>query len=218
MAKTEILPAETGRATYIKQRLEAINKSHSDLILENGYLLLEYKTGAYWKEDGYESFDQAIDKMQEDGKVDYGHRNAYHFIRIVLMIDKLGIEPGEIKALGVGKLRQIATLADTQQQMNLLEEAPDMTVGEVQAKVKALKDKAAGRETDPLDPVTLLMTETQKTFYKFCIERGRQLGAVPDEVPDVAVLIDVILADWNSGLPDAEHTRESEGSDSQTVG
>lgn len=200
---TEVLPAETGRAQFVKQRLRDINTLHNDLIIENGLLLREYQANAYFKEDGFKSFDEAIEALHERGELDYGARNARHFIAIINMVEALNIGPEEVKAIGVSKLREIASLKDSQSQLALLGAAAQKSVGEIQKEAKRLRDKAAGRETDPLNPITLMMTDTQKQFYKECIERGRLLSGAKDEVPEVAILVDVILADWFSGAADA---------------
>lgn len=197
----EVLPAESQRAVYVKERLAAINKQHNELILENGLLLREYKANGYFKEDGYESFDEAIESLHEKGVLDYGARNARHFIAIVDMVDRLELTSAEIKAIGVSKLREIAALKSETEQRRLLSEATNKTVGEIQKEAKRLRDKAAGRDTDPLNPTTHMFTDTQKGFFKECIRRARTEYAIEDNVPEAAVLVDYILADWHSGLP-----------------
>jgi hypothetical protein len=193
------MSAEQARAVEVRERLTAINSQHNDLVLENGILLREYKANGYFKADGFASFDEAIDTLHERGQLDYGARNARHFIAIVDMVDKLAIDTADIKKIGVSKLREIASIKSEAAQRKLLEEAKTKTVGEIQKEAKGIRDKAAGRDVDPLDPVTLLMTGTQKQMYKTCIAQARVEYAVEDNVPDVAVLIDMILADWYSG-------------------
>lgn len=194
----ELLTQKQGRAVEVRQRLTAINAQHNDLVMENGLLLLEYKENGYYKEDGYASFDDAIDTMHERGELDYGARNARYFIAIVVMVQKLGVDTNDVRKIGVSKLREIASLKSEAAQRQMLEEAKTKTVGEIQREAKQLRDKAAGRDTDPLDPITLMMTQTQKSFYKECLSRARKGYAVNEDVPDVAVLVDMILADWYS--------------------
>lgn len=188
-----------GRAVEVRQRLAAINSQHNDLVLENGLLLKEYKDNGYYKEEGFQSFDEAIDALHERGVLDYGARNARHFIAIIEMVQALGVEAADVRQIGVSKLREIASLKSEAAQRKMLEDAKTKTVGEIQREAKALRDKAAGRETDPLDPVTLMMTVTQKQFYKTAIDQARRDYGVDEKVPDVAVLVDMILADWYSG-------------------
>src|SRR3954466_552576 len=191
------------RGVHIKARLLQLGKQAADLILSSGILLREYRSGAYYKEDGHASFDVAIEAWKDAGLIDYGARQARHLIAVVDMCESLNIEGPEVNKLGISKLREIASIKDPQQQLALLGQAGQKSYSEVQAEAKRIRDKAAGRDTDPLDPVTLLMSVTQKAFYKEAIGRGRQLsGLGEDKVPDVAVLVDVILADWMSGAAD----------------
>jgi hypothetical protein len=194
-----------GRGSQLKAQIIGLSSQAADLILRNGLLLREYRSGAYYKEDGFESFNTAVEAWKAQGLIDYGARQARHLIAIVDMVDALSITPGEINKLGISKLREIASLKDPQQQLAMLGGADQKSFADIQAEAKQLRDKAAGRDTDPLDPVTLLMSVTQKQFYKDAIERGRKLsGLTEDKVPDVAILIDVILADWMSGASDAD--------------
>jgi hypothetical protein len=195
----ELVTEKQGRAAEVRERLSAINSQHNDLVLENGLLLKEYKDNGYYKEDGFSSFDEAIDTLNERGVLDYGARNARHFIAIIEMVQNLGVEAADVRKIGVSKLREIASLKSEAAQRKMLEDAKTKSVGEIQREAKAIRDKAAGRDTDPLDPVTLMMTATQKNMYKTCIQQARAEYAVDEKVPDVAVLVDMILADWYSG-------------------
>lgn len=199
----EVGPASRG--LDLKNKILALGKQAADLILTNGLLLREYQSGGYYKEDGFRSFNEAIEAWKSQGLIDYGARQARHFIDITDMVEALSIGPDEVNKLGISKLREIASLKDPQQQLALLGVADQKSFAEIQAEARQIRDKAAGREGDPLDPITLLMSATQKQFYKECIERGRKLsGLTEDKVPDVAVLIDVILADWMSGAADGD--------------
>lgn len=190
------------RAEFIKSELSRLSKELSNFVITTGTLLREYKSGGYFKEDGFKSFDEAIESFKDKGMLDYGARQARNLIAIVDMIEALAISAGDVNALGISKLREIASLRDPATQQKLLEAASGMSVGEVQKEAKRLRDKASGRDEDPLDPVTLLMSETQKQFYKNCIDRARQVYGLNDDVPEVAVLVDAILADWFSGTSD----------------
>ncbi len=198
-AIVEVAPANRG--AQIKTKLTEYGQQAADLILQNGLLLREYQSGCYFKEEGHKSFDEAIEAMKNSGLIDYGARQARHFIAIIGMVEALGISPDEVKRLGMSKLREIASVKDTKEQLALLGAAQTQSVADIQKEAKRLRDKAAGRDTDPLDPVTLMMTATQKQFFKECIAHGRKIsGLGEDKVPDVAVLVDVILADWSSGV------------------
>jgi hypothetical protein len=199
MADAELVTHKAGRAAEIVSQLVAINVQHNDMVLTNGLLLKEYKDNGMHKEAGFASFDEAIDSLHERGVLDYGARNARHFIAIVEMVQNLGIDAAEVKKVGVSKLREIASLKSEAAQRKMLEEANSKTVGEVQREAKQLRDKAAGRDTDPLDPVTLMMTVTQKSMFKECIAHARRAYSVEENVPDVAILVDMILADWYAG-------------------
>jgi hypothetical protein len=187
------------RALFVKNRLLDIGKNAANLILEAGGLLKEYRANAYYKEDGYESFDHAIDSMQSAGQLDFGSRQARNLISVVEMVERLSLPDEKIHGLGISKLREIATIKDDGEKRKLLEASSEMSVHDVQKAAKKIRDRAAGRESDPLDPLTLILTETQKTFYKECITRAREVYSIDDNVPEAAVL-EAILAEWRSGL------------------
>ena len=64
------------RANFVKNRLLEINRQASNIVIENGQLLREYKENAYHKEDGFKSFDEAIQAYHDSGLLDYGPRQA----------------------------------------------------------------------------------------------------------------------------------------------
>jgi hypothetical protein len=197
--------AAPNRAAILKTKILELGRRAADLILTNGMLLREYMSGGYYKEDNFKSFNDAIESWKTQGLIDYGARQARHFIDITNMVESLNIGAEEVNRLGISKLREIASLKDPQQQLAMLGGADQKSFADIQAEAKQLRDKASGREGDPLDPITLLMSVTQKQFYKDCIERGRKLsGLTEDKVPDVAILVDVILADWISGAADGD--------------
>ena len=186
----------THRASYVRDRLVAINKSASDIVIENAYLLKEVKDNGLWRTWGYQSFDAAIDDMQAKGMVDYGPRQARNFVAIANMVSERGYTLEQVKEIPISKLREIATIPIADEQKALLDEAPKLTTAEVQKKAKAIRDKAHGREGDPLHPITILVTETGRQMYKDCIQTAREVYSLSDDMPETAVLIDHILADW----------------------
>lgn len=196
-----VLPALSPRAIFLRERLVTINKTAGEMILENGLLLREMKVNAIFKELGYDTFDSAIDSMHDQGQLDYGARNARYFIAIVDMIEKLCLDEADTKNLGVSKLREISSIRDEKDQRKLLEAAGDMSVSEVQAEAKAIRDRAAGRDVDPLTPRNLRFSETQAACFDATIAATRTVHGINDNVPVEAILIDVIMADWYSGLP-----------------
>lgn len=187
-------------ALDIKTRLITINKTHSDLIFENGLLLRNIFVNAIYREWGYDSFDQAIDTMQDQGLLTYGHRNARNFIAIIDMFEVLHLD-GSMKELGVTKLREIASLKEADDQLEVLDHAAEMSVPEVVAEVKAIKDRRAGRDSDPFKPRMLKFSETQSKAFDEILAATRTVHGINDNVPAEAILIDVIMADWYSGLP-----------------
>jgi hypothetical protein len=205
---TSVEISGANRGVEIKAKLVSLGRQAADVILTSGLLLREYRSGGYFREDGFKTFDEAIEAWKDSGQVDFGARQARHLVAIVDMVEALNIGPAEVGKIGMSKLREIASLKDPKDQLALLGKADQVSVGDIQREAKAIRDKAAGRDTDPLDPITLLMTETQKTFYSECIEHGRLLsGLDKDKVPDVAVLVDVILADWMSGAAQVEEKK-----------
>jgi hypothetical protein len=184
------------RAVFVRSRLLEINAQANNLILENGLLLREYKQNGYFREDGYKSFDDAIQMMQNAGKLDYGPRQARYFISIVDMVDTLQISPGEIDQIGVSKLREIAGVPAESDKRKLLDSAKDMSVGEVQKEAKRLRDIALGRESDPLVPIVLKTTQSQCDMFNDCIQSARSIYSLPEEMSETSILIDIILTAW----------------------
>jgi hypothetical protein len=194
--------ADPKRAKAVRERIVAISKQVSEAYIENGLLLREYKENGYYKEDGYDSFDEAIQGLHDAGQIDYGPRNARNFIKVVEMIDQHGLDAKKVGEIPISKLREIATVQDQKQQQKLLEAANDMTVAEVQAKTRAIRNKAD--ETDPLHPITLMTTQSQREVFERCLKAARRVWSVNEDVPDAAVLIDHLLSDWELGLPAIE--------------
>lgn len=188
------------RALYVKRRILAIGEAAATLVLEAGTLLTEYKANAYWREDGYPSFDVAIDTMQSNGQIDFGSRQARNLISVVEMFTKLGIPETKRRELGISKLREVASLHDEKEQRKLLDAASGMSVAEVQREAKRLRYLASGRDVDPLDPIVIQASTTQRQFYGECIDAARHQYGIDDHVPEATVLVDTILAEWHSGL------------------
>jgi hypothetical protein len=189
------------RALVVRERLIQISQTAGNLVIEAGLLLREYKSNAYYKEDGFDSFDEAIEALHAAGSVDYGARNARNLIGVVDMFDKLGITDADKQSLGISKLREIATLKNPDEQRKMLEAAKDLTVAEVQKAAKTARDKAAGRDVDPSEPIIVRgATASQAAFFRDCIKAARVEYSLNDDVPEAAVLVDAILAEWHSGL------------------
>lgn len=188
------------RATFVRTTLKDLNKRASDLVLENGYLLRELKTNGYHREWGYDSFDACIEAMQAAGEVDYGPRQARHFVAIVDMVDRLNLDAATVENLSVSKLREIASLPSADAQRKLLERAGTLDVAAVQAEAKAMRDKAHGRDTDPMKPFTFHTSDTQRAFLQECLTKAREVYAIEDHLSDSAVLVDHILPEWFTSL------------------
>lgn len=192
------------RSMFVRERLVAINRDMSEKYIENGLLLLELKTNGYYREWGYESFDECIEHMHQQGLVDYGSRNARNFIAVAEMIGRLELSAEDVQKIAISKLREIASLPSPESQRKMLDAAQTMSVDDVQREAKKIRDQAAGRDVDPLRPYTFMMTDTQHTFTRECLTDARRVYSIDDEVSDANVLVDVLLADWKSGLPEVE--------------
>lgn len=194
------------RAQFVRDRIVTLHKAASEIVLETGVLLQEYKSQGYFLEQGYDSFDSAIEDWQSKGLVDFGPRNARNFIAIVNMVQARGLKVDDVKEMPVSKLREIASIPIAEEQARLLEAAKTMTTAEVQREAKQLRDKAHGRESDPLHPITLMTTESGREHFRNCIKTARTVYALSDDMPETAVLIDHILADWYTNA--IEHLKE----------
>lgn len=191
------------RATYVRTTLKDLNKRAGELILENGLLLREMKANGYWKEWGFQSFDACIAQMQVNGELDYGPRQARNFIAIIEMVDTLGIDGATVDELSISKLREIASLPTPDAQRRLLERAKTLDVASVQAEAKQARDKAHGRDTDPLKPFVLHTSETQRQFIHECMTRAREVYGLDDDISETAILVDCILPEWFTSVPQA---------------
>lgn len=187
--------AELARAVAIRDRLIALNRQAAELILQNGLLLKEIKDNAIYREWGYESFDEAIERMNEDGALDYGSRQARNFILIVEMTQRQGLGQSDIEGVSISKLREIATVHDPGKQMQMLKAAPDMSVKQVQQEARKARDKELGRDVDPLHPVTLMFTETQRTLYYDAVAKAKIVFSFDDNT-NPANVVEAILAEF----------------------
>lgn len=199
-------PSSPERAAFVRQRLVIISKHVAHAYLENGLLLKEYKDNGYFREDGFKSFNEAIDAMHNVGTLEYGARNARHFIAVVEMKDKLGITLDRLREMPISKLREIATIENESDQRALLEASSEMTTQEVQDTARKLRHKELGRDEDPLKPLTLMFTETQYAFFREVIERARGAFGLAEELSDATILVDTILADYFSGMPSVNNS------------
>ena len=199
------------RAKFVIGRLVELSKNAAEVMLESGLLLKEYRDNAYYKEDGYESFDAAIDAMHEKGMFEYKSRNARNLISIVEMAQQHKLSGDTLDGIGISKLREIASLPPADQKAMLEPDkktgepkAKKMSVADVQKEAKVKRAKAKGHDVDPLDAITFMTTATQKTFINTCIEAARRIYGLPDTVTPTGVLVDAILAEWHSSLSPEE--------------
>jgi hypothetical protein len=190
------LAVKDNRAAYVKDRLIQINKHAASIIIESGTLLREYKANGYAKEDGFSSFDEAIEAYHSSGLLDYGARQARYLISVVDMVDNLSIPAEKVEQIGVSKLREIAGVPGEGDKKALLDKADSMSVAEVQKEAKKLRDKALGRESDPLIVTVLKTTESQQKMFNECISEARRIYALPEEMSEASILVDVILTAW----------------------
>jgi hypothetical protein len=191
-----VLSPDAARAITVKEQLVGINREVCTWAIENGLLLKEARDNGYHKEWGYDTFDHAIDALQNQGLIDYGPRNARNFILVVEMIQKQGLDQAAIAKIPISKLREIASLKSPKDQHLLLEACATSNVAEIQRMAKRLRAEAAGEDVDPLSPVTIMLTETMRAFYKTCLQKARDIYTLDLAVPDAAVLVDAILPEW----------------------
>lgn len=186
------------RAKFIITRLKDLTKELQQGFIETGQLLKEFMDNALYKEQGYKSFNEAIDGMQAKGELDFGARNARNMINVATMVSSAQLSAKDLQAIPVSSLREIATLPPKEQQ-KLLPNAKDMSVAEIQEKCKAIRHKVKGHDVDPYDPIIFKdATATAKTALNEAIARARQLHRLPETMPDFAVLVDVIVAEWSA--------------------
>lgn len=190
----------TGRPAEVRERLHAISRDVSASYIENGLLLQEAQNNAYHRAWGFTDFDEAIDALHEQGVLDYSSRNARNFIAVVSMIQRQQLDPAAVSKIAISKLREIATLKDAASQRALLDSCHGMSVADVQKEAKRLRAKAAGHDIDPLNPITLMMTDTMKGFFRECMVKAREEYALESTLPDVNVLVDSVLPEWFNSL------------------
>ena len=204
----KILDSLPGRADYVRARLVAISRTAAEMVMEVSILLREVKENAYWAEYGFPSFDAFILDLREQGQLEFGPRQARHLLQVADMFTQNGITAEQVGDLGISKLKEIASIPMADEQRKLLEAAKGMTTFEVQQAAKVARDKAYGRESDPLAPWTFMTTDSQRTFLKDCLALGRKLYAIEDTVSDVTVLVDYMLAEWHGYAIEQEKLAE----------
>jgi delta-aminolevulinic acid dehydratase/porphobilinogen synthase len=200
--KQKSVASAADRAQFVSKRLREISSSMAQDFIECGILLREYKENSYFKEEGYESFDEAINDKYTKGEIEFQSRNARNAIAVADMLAANGMKPEDVKKIAPSKLREIASLPPNEQK-KMLPKAEEMTVGEIQEKAKAIRHKAKGLDVDPYDPIILRdATATAKTAFNANIAMARRVYNIPEEVPDFVVLVDHIMAEWASGQND----------------
>jgi hypothetical protein len=188
------------RATFVSKRLSELSSELHQGFIEIGQLLVEYQENALYKEEGYPSFNEAIDAKQSKGELDFGSRNARNAIAVAKMITANNLTPAQVKDIPPSILREIATL-HPEQQKKMLPEAKNMTTAEVQQQAKEIRHKNKGLDVDPYDPIILRdATATAKVAFNTHIATARRVYQIPENVPDYVVLVDHILPEWEQGV------------------
>lgn len=148
MVETVIVgESQAGRSSIVRKQLEGLlstlNKSTFDL----AELLFEVKSNGYYQPWGFNTFQEYVNSL------DIKARKAQYLVRIVDVMDEMGITREVYEPLGVAKLREISSLepkemytdaAGVQTPMGdmivgLVDKAKDMPLEEVKQHVKTLK-------------------------------------------------------------------------------
>jgi hypothetical protein len=133
-----IIEVDTRRANDVRKAIESKAHNVSKDSLDLAELLSESRRENYHRVWKFTSFDSYIEQAQ----LGIGKRQAYYLVNIWDGADTLTIPREELEAAGISKLKIIFTLDIEKFQLEireLVKQAPDLTVEEVQARVKALK-------------------------------------------------------------------------------
>lgn len=139
--------SQAGRSSIVRKQLESLlstlNKSTFDL----AELLYEVKNNGYYQPWGFNTFQEYVNSL------DIKARKAQYLVRIVDVMDGLGVDRNAYEPLGVAKLREISSLEPNETYtdasgvqtpmadmiVGLVDKAKDMPLEEIKQHVKTLK-------------------------------------------------------------------------------
>lgn len=159
------------------------------LFLASGRLIQEAADGEYHKELGHDSLQEYIQEEYATGRCPIQWREAYDRLRVVRMIDSLGLKDADLESVASVKLKIISGLdADKyrDQMLKMLEAVKKAPVKWHMDKVKEECDKIAGKAPKAEAPAasepasessTKVETEAAKstpdaTVFTFTIPNG----------------------------------------------
>ncbi len=166
----EIVKTTEGRPTQVLQRVQEIKGKLVVQSLELGRLLKEIKEGGYHLDYGFNNFGDWV----ESAGLDLSERSAYYLIQVVDLQDRHDIANDVMEAIGISKLKQIASMPDDTEKETideLLDAAQTSSHEQIKEVVAELKGNDHVIKTFKLD------REFSQTLLPEAFERVRRMTA-----------------------------------------
>lgn len=196
------------RAVELNDRLAQLSDQQEDNFFDVCDLLHEAHEKSYHLDLGYVRFDDWIIAANIDMSV----RQARYLINIESKTLRLGVSRELLKAVKISKMKEVFSLNPDEHSsamVTLLEEAPNLTLDQVKAKVAALKTEAG---EDVMLHMTIKYPESARQVIDEAFERcRRESGDYQTQQGDVVELsngtvLERICAEFISGSNTTEDT------------
>lgn len=96
--------AVAGESTKVRKQLESLIKNLNKSTLDIGELLFKVKSNGFYQPWGFTTFQEYVDTL------DIKARKAQYLLRIVDVMQQVGLERDKYEPLGIAKLREITSL------------------------------------------------------------------------------------------------------------
>jgi len=203
--------AVAGRAATVRRTIQALSQDIQRNTFDVAELLDEAQSGTYWAQWGFSSFGEYAEE-----ELGLKVRKAQYLARIVRVCRECGVARKDYEPVGVTKLRAITvlnpgdTLFNRETNTNvplvdlivdLLAEAPELTLTEVEGKVQALMGNT-GDNARVTRSYNTSVAAYENVFKKALEAKRKQLGSKGRDEGGKAVdysdgtCLEFILQDW----------------------
>lgn len=158
--------AVAGESTKVRKQLESLIKSLNKSTLDVGELLCKVKKNGFYQPWGFTTFQEYVDTL------DIKARKAQYLVRIVDVMQQVGIERVKYEPIGIAKLREITSLDPTASWTNpangeeipmkdfiteFIGKADNLSLDEIKKNVRTLKG---------------FVGENDLVWLNFCVKRS----------------------------------------------
>ncbi len=215
---TQDIVTSSQRADIVWSRIVFLRDSITSGFIELGRLLKETRDNDYHLSWGFTNFGVWV---EEGSGLDISTRTAYDLIKVVERAAALQIPDRTLQAVKISSLKQIMSLPSStspETMRELVEDARDLPFSEVREIVGALKNEAFFYHSLKFND------DVEHNVYQPALEHiRRKAGNTVDGNGDTQDIsdsraIELILADYISGIPTEDSIEEAEWSDVIEVG